>query len=753
MKTHYSCAELAGLNLPGYPTAKKNWIALVEREGWESRPRSGRGGGKEYTPPSPLLKQIHQRQTIVHDGATAKAVLVLRNQFRREVETERAAKTEAAYADVIGALTAKGQAKFDAHFDILLAWRNWHAERNTGGKMGRNESFKCFAEAYNAGRISVTEAVKARYTTLSPRSIQRWVLDNEQKGLVTFADRRAVKGRGQKSQIEQHPELEKALIAVLAEKSHVDSTHLTEVLNHARIDRASGEVLWPEISYYSVCRYRTKFEENHAQALLAATNPDAWKSKYLSSLGKLDADITRLNQRWEMDGTPADWELIDGRHTASVVIDIYSRRPRILFSKTPRTETNKALLRHCILDWGMLEIAKTDNGSDYVSREMVLFFEEMGIEHQRSAPFSPWEKGHVESFIKTYLHSILELLDAFIGHSVADRQAIEARRTFAEQLFKKNAVVKVDMTVAELQELTDAWVEGTYMMNKHSSLGMSPRERVAGWTGPVRRIENERALDLLLAKPVKKPPTISAKGIRYDNATFIHPELPIHAGKLADIRLDPTDLGRLVVYVDGKFLCIAECPERTGINRAEVAAHGRAKQKEFINTKRAEFRAAKKSLPMSTQDLVKDLVMSRAVKAGKVALLPKKADPHSTPALEQAARAAQAMATPQPSAAYLELMAQAQAAFNATQPKAPVLALPTAAALPPENPGVPINPLSSMSDAERYAYWLGLEATVKAGGVLDADWQQRFYTGFPKSSIFRAQAFLAEARKEDARHG
>jgi transposase InsO family protein len=152
------------------------------------------------------------------------------------------------------------------------------------------------------------------------------------------------------------------------------------------------------------------------------------------------------------------------------------------------------------MDWGMPEVAKTDNGSDYVSREMALFFEEMGIVQDRSAPFAPWEKGHVERFIQTYLHSILELLDNFIGHNVTERKAIDSRKTFAENLYKKNAVVKVDMTVDELQQLTDAWVTGTYMMTKHSALDMTPFERVSSYTGSVRRIENERALDMLLAK-------------------------------------------------------------------------------------------------------------------------------------------------------------------------------------------------------------------------------------------------------------
>lgn len=253
-----------------------------------------------------------------------------------------------------------GHKKFDARFDIILAWRNYFQERNCIGKLGKNESFKRFEEDYNAKHVAIEDLVRAEYPTVSWRSLQRWVLGSEKEGVLTICDRRHVKGAKVKSQIEAHPGLEKAVIAILTEKNHIKSSHLVDIINHARIDKENGEELWPQISYSAVCRYRRKFEENNAQALLAETNPDAWKNKYLSSLGKLDGDVIRLNQRWEMDGTPADWEFVDGRYTASVVLDIFGRRPMIRFSKTPRTETNKQLTRAAILKWGVPEQIKTD---------------------------------------------------------------------------------------------------------------------------------------------------------------------------------------------------------------------------------------------------------------------------------------------------------------------------------------------------------------------------------------------------------
>ncbi|MDP2805357.1 MAG: DDE-type integrase/transposase/recombinase, partial [Gallionellaceae bacterium] len=687
VKTHYSCAELAALKLPGMPTTERCWRDLVARENWEFTEikSAGRSGmRREYLPPAKIARLIESRSQIAADGAQATALKQALAKVRSEIREEKSRKTEASLDQIYATLSLIGREKFEAHFDIVLAFREYFKTHNSEGKhLHRNEAFAAFAEDYNAKRIKLSEAARAKYTKISPRSIQRWVLENEKTGLLACADKRAVNGgsSARQSVIEQHPELEKFVLAVLTEKPHIQSKQLTDIINHADVDKfgadATGEVKWPQVSYWAVCRYRAAFEARHAQVLLAETNPDQWKNKYLSSLGKLDADVLRLNQRWEMDGTPADWEFPEGRYNASVVIDLFARRPMILFSKTPRTETNKLLLREAIMEWGVPECAKTDNGTDYKSREMLMFFEEMGIEHRLSAPFSPWEKGHVERFIQTYLHSILEMMDNFIGHSVADRKQIEAKRTFAENLFKKNAVVKVDMGVEEMQRLTNQWLAGTYMVREHKSLGLSPLEKVASYTGSIKRISNERALDILLAKPVKTLPTITKKGIRYDNATFIHADLPQYIGELADIRLDPNDLGKIIVYVNGKFLCIAENPERTGMDRQEVAAHGRKKQQAFVMEKKAEFRAARRAMPMSTQDLVKDLLLTRAEKAGKVTVLAKRVEEHRTAALLEAEQVLKAQENPQLSPEHAQLMHEArQMAAKACNPNPIVIEHP-----------------------------------------------------------------------------
>jgi hypothetical protein len=421
------------------------------------------------------------------------------------------------------------------------------------------------------------------------------------------------------------------------------------------------------------------------------------------------------------------------------VLDVYSRRPMIRFSKTPRTETNKQLMREAILKWGVPEQVKTDNGTDYVSREMRLCFEMLNIEQLRSKAFAPWEKGHVERFIKTYLHSALEMLDNFVGHNVAERKQIEAKNSFAQNLFKPGSVVKVDMTAEEMQQLTNAWIDGVYMLREHSSLGTSPFEKAASWTGTaMRQIHNERALDILLAKPGNRMPVITKKGIRFDKADFIHPLLPLpeYCGKQAEISLDPNDLGRIIVYVGGKFVCIAECAERTGIDRQEIAAHGRQLQKAAIAQKRKEFRAAKKSLPMSTADLVKDLLVTRAAKAGKVEVLQAHVEKHETERLREAERAAKAMEAPKVSPEHEQILREArQMAAKAMNPNPTIIAHPAQ---------VQSTPLEGMNNEQKYKLWLDFDLSVKSGEKLTESWQERFYCGYPKTSAYRAQAALHE---------
>lgn len=301
---------------------------------------------------------------------------------------------------------------------------------------------------------------------MSDRSIQRWVLEFEKNGMAGLIDANDGKLRKDVNVFTTQPALEKATIALLIARPHLGVQNLLDLIVEAAIDKATGERLFNVPSYHQTYRFLTAWKAKNSELLTASTNPDQWKNKYMVAFGDASADVVRLNQRWEMDATPADWMLTDDdgtqrRYSASAVVDVYSRRKLFVLSPTPKSETHKLTLRLALLAWGVPEEIVTDNGQDYQARDFQETLRQLGIEHHTTAPFSPWEKPHVERGIQTLLHSNLEALDAFIGHNVAERSAIEARRTFAERLFKKDETVTVAISGQQLQALINDWIVGT----------------------------------------------------------------------------------------------------------------------------------------------------------------------------------------------------------------------------------------------------------------------------------------------------
>ena len=86
-------------------------------------------------------------------------------------------------------------------------------------------------------------------------------------------------------------------------------------------------------------------------------NPDEWRSKYQAAIGNASQHITRLNQVWEIDSTPTDIMLSDGkRHNIVGIIDVYSRRAIMHISRTSTSEAVAACLRQALLTWGVPEV-------------------------------------------------------------------------------------------------------------------------------------------------------------------------------------------------------------------------------------------------------------------------------------------------------------------------------------------------------------------------------------------------------------
>jgi transposase InsO family protein len=744
IKTHYSCAELAALRLPGYPGSERRFRDLVEREGWAFREVSTQGGKngirREYQPPAAVMKLIqarnkeaHRQAHIAQRGAQAEKALAIVAEARAEREAKARAlqaKGEAFLQKLVDGMSASVKARLDARYELVKAWEAWFIRVQP---MRRNQSFVAFAESYNRNELPpelpLSTAVREVFDEISPRSVQRFVLKYEKEGLAGLLDHKDGKAQKDVNVFTRQPLLEKACIGLLLEKPHAGLTHLFTLLKQGSVDTETGEVLYEAPSYDATRRFVMAWKERNAELYTAATNPDEWKNKYMVAFGDASADVERLNQRWEMDATPADWMLIDEdgkprRYTLSVVIDIYSRRMICVLARTPQAQTHKFCLRRALLAWGVPEEVVTDNGKDYLAADFLATLEALKIAHRVTGPFSPWEKAHIERGIQTLLHSVLELLPAFVGHSVAERKAIESRASFAERLFEKDAVVEMAMPAKDLQDTVDQWLSDVYEHRVHGSLNATPFQRATAWKGTLRRIADERALDVLLAPPAGKSTyVVTKKGLRIEGAQYISQALAVgYVGKTVSVRATE-DYGRVVVYHDGRFVGIAVCPERTGVSRQEIASHARKAQRQAVTEAKAAVRKATKHLPKGDA-LLRDYLNEKATEAGKLAVLPQPAKDHQTPALSAAAQAAQALDGRQSAAPIppdLQRIKDKRAQEKAQAPAPPVVRKI------PETPHL------------RFRRWLELTELLNAGGTIDDPEVVKWYGEmYPQSNEFKA---------------
>lgn len=650
--------ELAALPLiPGAPTSRKGWEARVQREGWpyeEERSRGRNGRTRRYTITGALAEQIINAQQRKVEAAQHKARLrELEQEHAREMaesgmslgeqEAEKLRREEQARIDRI----MDGRKKFaalpkdsdkrkraKAREWLVIGCIQYGQERGLGVKAARS----AYAQEVNQGTIPLPESVRPwipQYDgqrRLTFDSMQRWTDDYRKFGIWGLTD-----GYGHRAgdfKVVRNKELYRLVLGAMVKAPQIRAERIIEFLE------AEHPHLSKVVSARRLHEFMKWWKAENAQLWTFITNPDKWKNIYMAAAGSVFERIDRLNQLWELDSTPGDWLLKDGRHSVVGAIDLYSRRLKFFVSKTSTAAAVKQLLRRCMLNWGVPEAVRTDNGADYVSEAVDSLLRDLQIMHEVCIPFASEEKGTIERAMRTMSHGLLELLPGFIGHNVAERKAIEARKAFADRVMKRGEVVEVEMTSDELQAKLDEWTEFVYHRNPHGGLnGKTPWEMVNAWREPIRTISDANALDELLAE-MGGTRTIGKKGIRFDNRFFIDPTgmMYRYVGKEVTIRIDEHDIGNLAVYLDGAFLCWATDPDVSGIERKEVTGAIKHSQKSFMAEKAQEFKEFTRSL--RGKNIVQTVIDYRKAQAENIVDLPKRSEQHTTPALEQAGIAA-----------------------------------------------------------------------------------------------------------------
>ena len=669
-------------------TSKSTVIRRAEREGWAFADEPGRGGQRRlyaldqlpaaaraalawHQPGARVVQAAHgtapaqAAQAAQSAGHSTGARLALQTGLAGQAALARRQASLTAAA----ALSGPAQARLDARLAVVRACEMY--TRACG--LPAHQARTAFARAYNSGEIQVPPSVLAQVPATSDSSLERWQALLRKHGITALAGgygNRAGSGR-----IDTQPALQAFITAMLVQFPHARATQIMAGLA-ARFTGPAAVLPAHLPSLRSLERWVDAWRAANAGTLQALANPDAWKNQHMVAFGSKSDGITRLNQLWELDGSPADLLLSDGRHCLIAGIDVATRWPVIVVSKTNTAVAVAALLRRMLLELGVPERVKTDNGSDYTSHHITRVLAALspaGADMQELCPpFQPWHKPHIERFFGTFTRSLVELCPGFIGHSVAERSAIEARQSFADRLMQRGEVVPITMTAQELQAFCDKWLADVYMHNPHEGLaGRTPFAAAAAGAAYRRRIDDTRALDILLAEAPGNNGrrTVGKKGIRLDETHFIAPELEAWVGQEVQVRYDAMqhDLGRLYVFGGESmaFICIAEAPERTGMNRHEVALKAKAMQTKRVQDERRALKAAAKKV--GTDTVVAEILAARATAAGKLATLPQRlpAPAHQSPGLAAAGAAAAAAQPPARTHADIEALRSAQARLQA----------------------------------------------------------------------------------------
>lgn len=391
----------------------------------------------------------------------------------------------------------------------------------------------------------------------------------------------------------------------------------------------------------SLRRFIARLEAEKPALIASVRDPDLYKSQYRLALGRADAAVTHAHQVWEIDTTKADVLCVEGRKSILGIVDVWTRRTFYLVVDSESAQSVRRTLVAAITAWGVVpEVLRTDRGSGYINETIRTACPLIGIHHDPVPPASGDKKPFVERMFGTFTRERAELLDGYAGHSVAEAAKLRGKAKAATG----RAVIVPTMTAAQLQAVINNWLDGTYHVRTHSSIGASPLSRWTNSPRPARSAPDDGALKLALSASIGTA-TVTKRGITWKKGRYWCAPLAAWMGRQVQLRRDEDDLGALFVFdEDSRFIGTAVNAERSGLSDQAYATEARRQQAEWMKAQRAELRAKQRAFPF---EVARDALLRRdAEQAGKLVTLPVRTEAHTTPMLASIPDAAPDLPTP-----------------------------------------------------------------------------------------------------------
>lgn len=538
------CKELLGITVVSV-------LRRAEREKWQSRPRRGRGGGKEWLADTmPLstqdcIRRAEERKAIEEEAAKS-AELPLAFGSAQKLQPQKN----------VAILDDKRRYKALAKADLLDLYLNW--QRKHGATVAQKEAFIL---AYQGGAWS--KLLGELGPRISWKSLERWKLERKESGTVLcLADGRGLSHRGKSMLTEQHKSI---ILGQVMDGDRQISTCIRIIQARCQAENIAIP------SEDTIRRWVTAYSKASFQNwTLFRKGEKAWNDSCAMSILR-DWSLVEVGDIVIADGHTLNFETINPetgkpcRMTLLLYFDGASRYP--LGWEVMATENTQciasAFRRACIRLGKFPRVVYLDNGKAFRSRffkgcgdfEQAGFlglYRDLGCEVIHAWPYHGQSKP-VERFFGT-MHELEELTPSYTGWNIAHKPARLQRN---EKLHRKlhEKLGRGPLTLEETHYWLASWFEmyASRPQTRTHLKGKTPGEVFLGGRGP--GVDMDKLTLLMLQKEVR---TISKDGIRMFGRLYWSEELSNRRHPVLvryDLQLSPYTV--LVYDLDGSKICEA----------------------------------------------------------------------------------------------------------------------------------------------------------------------------------------------------
>ena len=345
------------------------------------------------------------------------------------------------------------------------------------------------------------------------------------------------------------------------------------------------------VSYNILVRYIRQWKRNNVlPTSIIHKGEDKVIGNFSPALGNKSANITRINERVEIDSTKLDViiniadlarthglaitkedrESWQKRYCLIGLIDVYSGVRCYHLSDTENsTGIARAIAKYISL-YGKPECLVTDNGRAFKSKELQEILVRLDIKHSTTKAYSGQDKPFIERSFGELQNHLSEWVRGYIGHNVEQRTAIESFFSRATRRLKRGqkSNIKDLHTLQEMQKSIDSYT--TILNNKYSQRLEKTHTEAYNEQSSEAIAINPHILHSHLSKLQLRH--VNKKGIMYGGIYYSTPSLFNHTSVYVAQNIN--NIHELYVYdTKHNFIDIAHnaCAKEISVEEAKMA--------------------------------------------------------------------------------------------------------------------------------------------------------------------------------------